>query len=220
MAFNRQGLKRVVKTVRTKRGVKRQVFWVKANPDAPKKPGLLRRAAGVAGKGLLGAAALGVAAYGIHKGAKYVHSGKAGEHAALLTRTARQLGDEGGRQFLKSRAAHHANAAAGHIAGAGDRAGAALHGLAGRAGKHADSFVNRLHNAARPGSKLHSGEGHFGGSRWGSGGEAKPNRALDHLKRAGEAASRAGRGVANFGRGFVGGVSHAARGANNARMGR
>lgn len=173
--FNRQGLKRVVKTVRTKRGTKRQVFWVKANADAPKKPGLLRRAAGVAGKGLLAGAALGVAAYGLHKGAKYVHSGKAGEHAALLTKTARQLADGGGRQFLAGRAAHHANTALGHVVSGGNKAGAALHSLAGRAGKHADNFVNRLHNAAKerrtakPADFASQRRGSFGGQRWGSG---------------------------------------------------
>lgn len=193
--MNKAGLKRVVKTVRTKRGVKHQVFWVRA--DGGKKPGLLRRAAGVAGKVALGAAALGVAAYGVHKGAKYIHSGKAGEHAALLHRTAKQLGDEGGRQFLKSRAAHHATNAAGAVASAGDRAGAALRGAGARAAKGAEGIVNNLkRRGGRVTGSVEGRTGSLGGRSWGSGAPAKP-----------------------AGHGFLGGLAHAARNANRARKG-
>lgn len=77
---NHSGLKKVVKTVHTKKGTKRQTFWVKASPKASEKP---KRKSGPSGKdyahvaGALGAIALGM--YGAHKLHKMgmEHMGKA-----------------------------------------------------------------------------------------------------------------------------------------------
>jgi len=71
---NREGLKKVTKTVKGKKGTIRRSYWVKANqaarkgdPVGPKKPGFLRRNAG---KIVGGIALAGAAAYGAHKLAK------------------------------------------------------------------------------------------------------------------------------------------------------
>lgn len=60
----RSGLKKVVKTVKGKKGSARRAYWVKSDPNAgKKKPGFLRRHAGK----ILGAAALVGGAYLAHR---------------------------------------------------------------------------------------------------------------------------------------------------------
>lgn len=60
----RAGLKKVIKTVKGKKGSARRAYWVKSDPNAgKKKPGFLRRHAGK----ILGAAALAGLAYAAHK---------------------------------------------------------------------------------------------------------------------------------------------------------
>ena len=68
------GLKRVVKTVHTKKGTKRQTFWVKSAPkDAPKSKSApkAKRASGPSTKDyakvVAGLGALAATAYGLHK---------------------------------------------------------------------------------------------------------------------------------------------------------
>lgn len=62
----RNGLKKVVKTVKGKKRSVRRTYWVKSDPNAGKKKGFLRRHAGK----LLGAAALAGGAYLAYKGAR------------------------------------------------------------------------------------------------------------------------------------------------------
>lgn len=79
MVASRAGLKKVVKTVRGKRGTVRRAYYVKAN-EAPKKQGFLSRHKG---KLALGAAAIGagllanrhkLALRGAYHGAKAAHA--------------------------------------------------------------------------------------------------------------------------------------------------
>lgn len=74
---NRAGLKKVIKTVRTKKGVKRQTFWVKANADAPKgtrKPKADGHHPASVAKTALKIGALGAAAYGGYRLLRHLHS--------------------------------------------------------------------------------------------------------------------------------------------------
>lgn len=182
MSFNRQGLKRVVKTVRTKRGTKRQVFWVRADGGA-QKPGLLRRAAGLAGKAALGAAALGVAAYGAHK---YVSSGKAGQHASALRDAGRHIskhaGSSDGRWLLRGQATRGLKNAASSVLGRAATAGNNAVGSLQRAGGGTGT-----HHSERTSS--------FGGSSWGSGGEKPKKRRsiVDGMRHALNGVPGAGR---------------------------
>lgn len=64
MARSRAGLKKVVKTVRTKKGTKRQSFWVRAGQALSANRGKIAA-------GLGAAALLGGAAYGLHKAGSF-----------------------------------------------------------------------------------------------------------------------------------------------------
>jgi len=102
----RAGLKKVVKTVRGKRGTVRRAYYVKAN-EAPKKQGFLSRHKGkiAAGALALGAAALAsrhrLALKGAYHGAraahvenKAIHAGmqRFGKGMSLMTRAKHMLG--------------------------------------------------------------------------------------------------------------------------------
>lgn len=119
--MNHAGLKRVVKTVRTKKGVKRQTFWVRAEGD--QKPGLLRRAAKIAGKAALGAAALGAVAYGAHK---VMQHGRGPAHAPHGGAQMPHQGTRGGHGFM-SGPRHAASGANATRTGGSSRTGAPAH---------------------------------------------------------------------------------------------
>jgi hypothetical protein len=76
---NHAGLKNVIKTVRTKKGQKRQTFWVKAQPDAP-KAAKKAPSGGVhpasRAKTALKLGALGAAAYGGYRLLRHLHGKK------------------------------------------------------------------------------------------------------------------------------------------------
>ena len=71
---NHAGLKKVIKTVHTKKGTKRQIFWVKSAPKEPAKKSAAsapKSGGKITGKHVAGAAAafgaLAAGAYALHK---------------------------------------------------------------------------------------------------------------------------------------------------------
>lgn len=88
---NRAGLKKVVKTVKSKKGTARRTYWVKADPKKPsgnlrhqgigeKRPGFVRRHAG---KLLAGAAVVGALAYGNRHALSRAHQLGAAAHRRI-----------------------------------------------------------------------------------------------------------------------------------------
>lgn len=114
------GLKKVVKTVRTKKGTKRQTFWVKAVADS-KKAIKANKPPSKAGRTALKIGAAGVAAYGAYKGLRALHDmGKKHEQHGHLMKFGKHAG-------------HLVGAAAGMAASGGkaNRASFAQHGMYG-----------------------------------------------------------------------------------------
>ena len=111
------GLKKVVKTVRTKRGTARRTYWVKT-----------------AGKALLGAAALAGGAYLAHRAAKHV-GGRLRQHAdsSISSRiNAAVSRHKDGAKAAARGALHRLPEAAGRVAGKGGQLAGRGVGAAGR----------------------------------------------------------------------------------------
>lgn len=122
MVMARAGLKKVVKTVRTKRGTARRTYWVKA-----------------AGKALLGAAALAGGVYLAHKAAKHA-KGRFDSHMTSRINAAVSRHKEEAKAAARS-ALHRLPETAGRLAGKGGH-------LAGRGagivGKHVAANAGRI----------------------------------------------------------------------------
>jgi hypothetical protein len=143
----RSGLKKVVKTVRSKKGSARRAYWVKSDPNVgKKKPGFLRRHAGK----ILGAAALVGGAYLAHRAgataaakgavrgtlsayrdAKAIRSANGpkigvGEKLSGALAAVRHGGAAGAREATSS---HYNQISNRHHEGKGSRIDAVLHGI-------------------------------------------------------------------------------------------
>lgn len=143
----RAGLKKVIKTVKGKKGSARRAYWVKSDPNAgKKKPGFLRRHAGK----ILGAAALVGGAYLAHRAgataaakgavrgtlsayrdAKAIRSANGpkigvGEKISGALAAVRHGGAAGAREATK---AHYDQISNRHHEGRGSRIDALLHGV-------------------------------------------------------------------------------------------
>lgn len=203
---NRSGLKKVVKTVKSKKGTARRTYWVKANPKAksgrlrqggqPQQPGFVRRHAG---KILAGAALAGALAYGnrgalkgaldfAKRGHQHIRQSgqqvRAIDHARGVFQMAR-LGLRSGH--LEDRRRTLAAAQGGSRlaqarlqytgAGKGARARAALGRGAARAGEFARSDAARGFG----GALLSMGAGAAGASLLGPMGGTVASMAADHF---------------------------------------
>jgi hypothetical protein len=161
----RAGLKKVIKTVKGKRGSARRAYWVKSDPNAgKKKPGFLRRHAGK----ILGAAALVGGAYLAHRAgataaakgavrgtlsayrdAKAMRSASGpkigvGEKISGAMAAVRHGGAAGAREATRS---HYEGIASRHTEGKGSRIDALLHGAA--SGDGVRGRVREARNAVR-----------------------------------------------------------------------
>lgn len=166
-----QGLHRVVKTVKGKKGSTHRAYWVKNEQGPAAHPGIMHRAAVGAAKvgavALAGAATLAAVAYGAHKlssnmaahgggGAGRTHglsSGLSPAHQAALHSAHASLNSA--KSSVQNRVSEHINNRNANSGGE-SRISAALQGLHSRIGEHVNKR-NAADHAARNAAPSHPG---------------------------------------------------------------